>query len=253
MVWGSIVVLDVHGCQWLVLGLGAVIVGLSKTGLPGVGMLAILLVATVIPAKQSTGLILPMLIAGDVMGVAYYRHHASWKHLIRLAPWTVGGIVLGSVALGHLDDAHIRPLIGIIVLAMLALNLWRQRQPALAEALPDSHHFAAVVGLAAGFTTMVANAAGPIMVIYLLLMGLPKNVFLGTSAWYFMVFNAFKVPFSAALGLITPQSLMFNAVLLPGILVGGWLGIRFARHIPERVFNILVQVFAAAGAIRLLF
>lgn len=245
--------LDVHGCQWGLLALGAVVIGLSKTGLPGVGMLAILIVATVIPAKQSTGLILPMLIVGDIMGVAYYRHHAAWKPLIRLAPWTVGGILLGTAALGHLDDTHIRPLIGIIVLAMLALNLWRQRRPAFQDVLPESRRFAALVGLLAGFTTMVANAAGPIMVIYLLMMRLPKAVFLGTSAWYFLVFNVFKVPFSAGLGLITLDSLRFNALLLPAILFGGWLGIRFARRIPERTFNILVQIFAAAGAIKLLF
>ncbi len=245
--------LDVHGCQWVVLAVGALVIGLSKTGLPGVGMLAILLVATVIPAKQSTGLILPMLIVGDILGVAYYHHHASWKHLFRLAPWTMAGIVLGWMALGRLDDAHIRPLIGIIVLAMLALSIWRSLKPAFLEALPESRRFAAVVGLMAGFTTMVANAAGPVMVIYLLMMRLPKNVFLGTSAWFFLLFNVFKVPFSAHLGLITSASLEFNAMLAPFILVGGWLGIRFAKRIPEKAFAWLVQILAAAGAINLLF
>lgn len=245
--------LDLHGCQWVVLAIGAIVIGLSKTGLPGVGMLAILIVATVIPAKQSTGLILPMLIVGDIVGVAYYHHHASWKHLFRLAPWTMTGIALGSLALGHLDNAEIRPLIGIIVLALLILNVWRSLRPELMESLPESRRFAAVVGLLAGFTTMVANAAGPIMVIYLLMMRLPKNVFLGTSAWYFLFFNVFKVPFSACLGLITPVSLKFNAMLVPFILLGGWLGIRFARRIPETLFTWLVQILAAVGAINLLF
>jgi len=244
--------LDVHGCQWVVLAVGALVIGLSKTGLPGVGMLAILIVATVIPAKQSTGLILPMLIVGDILGVAYYHLHASWKHLFRLAPWTMLGIALGSVALGRMDNAQIRPMIGIIVLALLILNVWRARHPALLEALPESRRFAAIVGLLAGFTTMVANAAGPVMVIYLLMMRLPKNVFLGTSAWFFLFFNLFKVPFSAYLGLITPVSLGFNAVLVPFILLGGWLGIRFARRIPEKIFAWLVQILAAAGAINLL-
>ncbi len=244
---------DVQGCQWIVLAAGAIIIGLSKTGLPGVGMLAILLVAMVIPAKQSTGLILPMLIVGDFMGVAYYHHHATWKPLLRLAPWTISGIVLGTLALGRLDNAYIRPLIGIIVLGMLALNFWRARHPGLQDALPHSRTFAAVVGLLAGFTTMVANAAGPIMVIYLLLMGLPKQVFLGTSAWYFLTFNLIKIPFSAGLGLITWESLKFNAILTPFILAGGWMGIRFAQRIPEKAFSWLVQFFAAAGAINLLF
>jgi uncharacterized membrane protein YfcA len=244
---------DVQGCQWLVLALAALIIGVSKTGLPGIGILAIPMVAFVIPAKASTGLILPMLIAGDIVGVVYYRHHAAWKYLVRLAPWTVGGVVLGSLALGRLDNAQIRPLIGIIVLGMLVLNQWRQRHAGLQEALPGSLGFAAAIGLLAGFTTMVANAAGPIMLMYLLAMRLPKAVFLGTSAWYFLIVNLFKVPFSAHLGLITLESLRFNAMLLPFILAGGWIGIRFARHIPEKVFVWLVQLLAAVGAIKLMF
>lgn len=245
--------LDVHGCQWLVLAVAALVIGVSKTGLPGVAIVAIPMVAFVIPAKESTGLILPMLIAGDIVGVAYYRHHAAWKYLVRLAPWTVIGIVAGSLALGHLDNAQIRPLIGMIVLSMLALNQWWSRHPGLRDALPESLWFAAGIGLLAGFTTMVANAAGPIMVIYLLAMRLPKTVFLGTSAWYFLLVNVFKVPFSAHLGLISLESLRFNALLLPFILAGSWIGIRFARRVPEKVFVWLVQILAAVGAINLMF
>lgn len=245
--------LDVQGCQWLVLAAAALVIGVSKTGLPGMGILAIPMVAFVIPAKESTGLILPMLIAGDIVGVIYYRHHAAWKYLVRLAPWTVSGVVAGSLALGHLDNAQIRPLIGIIVLIMLVLNQWSRRHPGLQDALPGSLGFAAAIGLLAGFTTMVANAAGPIMVMYLLAMRLPKTVFLGTSAWYFLIVNVFKVPFSAHLDLITLDSLRFNALLLPFILAGGWIGIRFARRIPEKAFVWLVQLLAAIGAIKLMF
>ena len=245
--------LDVHGCQWLVLATAALIIGVSKTGLPGIGILAIPLVAFVISAKQSTGLILPMLIAGDIVGVVYYHHHAAWKYLVRLTPWTVSGVVAGSLALGRLDNTQIRPLIGVIVLGMLVLNQWRLRHAGLQEALPGSLWFAAGIGLLGGFTTMVANAAGPIMLMYLLAMRLPKNVFLGTGAWYFLIVNVFKVPFSAHLGLITLESLRFNALLLPCILAGSWSGIRFARRIPEKMFVWLVQLMAAVGAIKLMF
>ena len=235
------------------LGVAALIIGISKTGLPGMGILAIPLVAFVIPAKQSTGLILPMLIVGDIVGVIYYHHHAAWKYLVRLTPWTVSGVVAGSLALNRLDNVQIRPLIGIIVLGMLVLNQWRLRHAALQEALPGSLWFVAGIGLLGGFTTMVANAAGPIMLMYLLAMRLPKNVFLGTGAWYFLIVNVFKVPFSAYLGLITFDSLRFNALLVPCILAGGWIGIRFARRIPEKVFVWLIQILAAIGAIKLLF
>lgn len=238
--------------QWLILASAAISMGVSKTGIPGLSILAIMMVALVIPAKQSTGLILPMLIAGDICGVAYYRHHASWGHLVRLAPWAVVGVLIGAVALGRLSDAQIRPLIGGIVLVLVIGNLGLAQRPAWRESLSRSYALAAAIGILAGFTTMVANAAGPIMVIYLLAMGLPKTVFLGTSAWYFFLLNLFKVPFSAGLGLITWSSLTLNLLLLPGILLGAWLGVRFAKRMPEKTFANVAQVLAAVAAVRLL-
>ena len=169
--------------QWLILAAAAVIVGVSKTGLPGLGILAVTLVALVLPARQSTGTILPMLIAGDICAVGYYHLHASWRHILRLAPWAVAGVLLGTVALGRLGDAQIRPLIGGIVLTLVAGNVWLSQQPQLRDRISQFYVLAAAIGILAGFTTMVSNAAGPIMVIYFLAMGLPKNGFLGTSAW----------------------------------------------------------------------
>jgi uncharacterized membrane protein YfcA len=239
--------------QWAALAVAAVIVGMAKSGIPGLGILAVPIVASVIPAKTSTGFILPMLVAGDIIGVGYYRRHAEWKHLFRVFPWTVAGVVAGWVSMGFLSNAQIRPLIGSIVLTMLALNCWRQRYADLDNRIPHSWWFAAIIGLLAGFTTMVANAAGPIMIIYLLAMSLPPTTFIGTSAWYFLIINLFKVPFSAQLGLITLKSLAFNAMLLPGIVLGAWVGIRFARRIPRKAFEALVQVLAAIGAVQLFF
>lgn len=239
--------------QWVVMAAAAVIIGLAKCGLPGLGILAIPMVAAVIPAKTSTGFILPMLIAGDIIGVLYYRRHAEWPRLVRVFPWTALGVIAGWQSMGHLGDAQIRPIIGAIVLIMLALNLWRQRGADTGSRIPHHIAVAAAIGLLAGFTTMMANAAGPIMVIYLLAMGLPPAAFLGTSAWYFLIVNTFKVPFSAQLGLITPASLIFNTMLLPFIALGAWAGIRFAKRIPRAAFERLVQVFAAIGALKLLF
>lgn len=245
--------LELSLIQWSILALAAVIIGLSKCGLPGMGILAIPIVAAVIPAKISTGFILPMLIAGDVLGVFYYHRHAEWPRLFRLFPWAIIGVIIGWFSMDRLNDAQIRPIIGGIVLVMLVLNLWRQRFADPESTIPHHHGVAIVIGLLAGFTTMMANAAGPIMVIYLLAMRLPPNSFLGTSAWYFLLLNTFKVPFSAQLGLITVSSLTFNAMLLPFIGLGAWLGIRFASRIPRKLFEQLIQIFAAIGAIKLFF
>ena len=238
--------------QWGILAVAAVIIGLAKTGIPGLGILATVLMAVVLPAKQSTGMLLPMLVAGDICGVACYRLHASRGYLVRMAPWAVLGVLLGVAALGRMDDRQIRPLIGGIVLALVGCNLLLAYRPGWREGLTHSHVLAAAIGILGGFTTMVANAAGPIMVIYLLAMGLPKNAFLGTSAWFFFLINLFKVPFSAWLGLITWSSLSLNAILLPGVLLGALLGVRFARRIPEKVFANVAQVLAAAAALKLL-
>ena len=135
---------------------------------------------------------------------------------------------------------------------MLALNLWRNRKDEILE-VPSGKWFPAAMGLSAGITTMMANAAGPIMAIYLLAMRLPKNAFIGTGAWYFLLVNCFKVPFSATLGLITWESLRLNLMLAPLIILGSFLGIRLAHYLPEKIFAALIQILAAAGALRLLF
>lgn len=238
--------------QWSLMVAGAAIIGLAKSGLPGLGILAVPLFASVIPARESTGFILPMLIAGDIVGVALYRQHAQWRFLWHLFPWTLAGIVTGWWTLGWMSNDQIRPLIGGIVLVMLGLNVWRQNHPDFKDHVPSGWWFGALTGSLAGFTTMVANAAGPIMVIYLLAMRLPPAAFIGTSAWFFLLVNVAKVPFSAQLGLISPLSLASNAVLLPALGIGAALGVRFARRVPRRVFEWVVQALAALGAIKLL-
>jgi uncharacterized membrane protein YfcA len=237
---------------WLILGLSALLIGISKTGIPGTGIMAIPLVAMVFSAKASTGLILPMLIVGDIFAVSYYHRHAVWRHLIRLFPFAVAGILIGYGLMRIVTDRQLRPIIGAVVLIMLALGAWRNRKGNDVP-IPAGWWFPAGLGLLAGVTTMMANAAGPILVIYLLAMRLPKEAFIGTGAWYFFLLNCFKVPFSAHLGLITWTSLSFNLILAPVIVTGALLGVRLVRYLPEKTFTLVVQLLAAAGAIRLLF
>jgi uncharacterized membrane protein YfcA len=245
--------LHLTGVDWCIIGVAALIIGISKTGIPGLGILAIPLVAWAIPAKASTGVILPMLIVGDIFAMMYYKRHAVWSHLIRLIPWAMIGIYLGSRIMDRINDQQLRPIIGLIVLIMLAVNYCRTRGNKDQINIPTQWWFAAIMGLLAGVTTMMANAAGPIMAIYLLAMQLPKNEFLGTGAWYFLLMNCFKVPFSTNLGLINSGSLYLNLVNLPLIVVGALSGVRLVRYIPEKTFNMLIQFLAVAAAIKLLF
>jgi len=238
--------------QWILLCLGALITGLSKTGIAGAGVLSVALFANAIPARASTGALLPLLLCADVFGVAFFRKHASWPHLWKLFPWVVIGVVGGYLALDRISNAQVQCLIGSILLGMVSLHLWRQRQAeSAADALPHTRWFAAVTGMLAGFATMVANAAGPVMVLYFLALGLPKLIFIGTGAWFYMLVNAFKVPFSTRLGLITHESLLLDALLLIPMIPGALLGPVFLKHINQRAFETIALVLTVVAAVRL--
>lgn len=239
--------------HWTLAGFCSFLVGLTKTGIPGLGILIVPLFAEVLPARASTGALLPLLILGDVFAVLYYRRHAAWSHLVRLLPWAAVGIVIGWLLMGRIRDAQLKPLLGGIVLFLLALHLWRGRAKGGDAPVPSQWWVAAAIGLLAGVTTMLTNAAGAIMVIFLTAMRLPKEEFLGTGSWYFLILNLVKVPFSASLGLITASSLLLDAVLAGGVLIGCAVGILVARRVPQKAFAAVVLVLAAGSAVRMFF
>jgi uncharacterized protein len=239
--------------QWGLLALGAFGSGLSKTGITGLSVLTVAIFACALPARASTGALLPLLLCGDLFGVTIFRKHADWPLLWRLFPWVIVGVVAGYLAMGRINNAQMQRLLGIILLAMVAMHLWRQRQSdQLGTRLPKAWWFAALTGILAGFTTMVANAAGPVMVLYLLAVGLPKLAFVGTSAWFFMLVNVLKVPFSLRLGLITPESLWMDALLALPLIPGALLGPVILRHLNQRLFEQIALWLTVAAVIRLL-
>jgi uncharacterized membrane protein YfcA len=245
--------------QWALAALGAFGVGLSKTGIAGLGILVVALFALVMPPRASVGVVLPILISADFVAVGAFRRHADWAHLRRLFPWAAAGVVLGYFALGRLGDTQIEKMIGAIVLAMAVVQYVRRGRARRAAAdgaeepsIPHHLAFVAGMGLLAGFTTMVANAAGPVMILFLLAMGLPKMAFIGTSAWFFLALNLFKVPFSAQLGLINPAALGVSAALAPFAVAGALCGRAILRHIPQRLFEDLALFLTVIAGLRLL-
>jgi uncharacterized membrane protein YfcA len=238
--------------QWAVVGLCAAMQGVAKTGVPGVGILTVPLMAMAFGAEESVGLLLGILILADLFAITYHRKNAQWRHVLRLLPATVAGIVTGSVLLGLISGAQLKPLIGTIVLAMLALNYWRQRKGDAEVEVPRDWWFAGLMGFTAGVATMMANAAGPVMIIYLLAMQLPKVQFVGTSAWFFFLVNWIKVPFSSKLGMMTFETVKIDLMMLPAIALGAFLGIVLLHKIPQKKFGLVVQLLAAAAAVKLL-
>ena len=239
---------------WICAILGALMVGISKAGITGLGLLSIALFAHVFPSsKQASGLILPLLIFGDFVAVLSYRTHTQWRYLWKLLPWTAVGIVLGYFALGHISDRTTRNMIGVIIVSLCVLGFWR-RYLAVQSQESEAWHWAlaAALGIAAGFITLVANAAGPLMAIYLVAMRLPKLQFVGTVAVFFTVLNLFKVPFMVDLGLITAESFKFNLMLAPAVFLGALAGRWILIRINQRLFEDLVLALSAIAGILLI-
>jgi uncharacterized protein len=237
--------------EWIIVVAGAILIGVAKTGIPGINMVFVPILAIILPARESTGFLLPVLIFGDVFAVIYYKSHAQWRYLAKLIPFSLIGIGIGYFAMRALNDAQIKPLIGVIILAMLALQLFRTVKK-MDETIPKGIWIALIMGLLAGFTTMIANAAAPMMAIYLLAMRLPKEQYVGTGAWFYFIVNLVKVPLSASLGLITAKSLLTGTVLIPAIAIGAIIGIKVLSRIPQKAFRVIILVITGASAVRLL-
>ena len=238
--------------QWLLLVLGAAVAGFSKTGIPGSSILFVAIFPNLIPAKQATGVVLPLLIFADLFAFAVYRKNLEWRQVGRLLPGALAGVLLGWFALGRINDAQTGRVVGAIIAVMLALHVWRRRGVADEAAAHAPAWLGPVMGLFAGFTTMIANAAGPVMALYLLAMRLPKLAFLGTGAAFFLVINWVKVPFIAQLGLINAESLKLNLMLLPAVAVGALLGRPVVERVNQKIFENVVLGLTGLAVLKLL-
>lgn len=236
---------------WVLAAIAAVMVGIAKmSGVGGLGMLAVAIFAQLLPAKQATGIVLPMLFFGDIVAVLTYRQHAKWTHVWRLFPWTALGVIIGYLALDRVTERQARLLIGAIVLSLSLAQVVRRQMKG-----HETEHgawFAPTIGILAGFTTLVANAAGPLMAVYFLAMRLPKMDFVGTGAVFFLIMNGFKIPFMMNLGLVNADSLRVNLLLIPGVLAGNWIGWKLLSRINQRTFENIALALSFIAGLRLL-
>ena len=242
------------GFQLTILAVSALLVGVNKSGIPGLGMLPVILLAVAFDTNPgfATGIMLLMICAGDIFAVSYYRKNADWKIVIRLLPYTLIGLALGFVTLRFLDKPeHLRIMIGWIILLLAAVHLIRIAFFKHAD-VPSHWLFSAAVGLTAGFTTQVANAAGPVMALYLLSMKLPKDRYVGTCAWFFMIMNWTKLPVFCFEGRVTSAALLAVLPMLPLILLGAVLGVMFVKRAPQKFFEAVVEVIVIVSAVKLL-
>ncbi len=240
---------DLSAFQWILVMLCAVLVGMAKTGLSGAGLLIVPVFAAIFGGKPSVGLVLPMLVAADIFAVSYYHRHADWNYVIKLLPWAFAGIITGLLIGKHIPDEQFKKMISVIVCIGVVLMIWQDLKGKNLN-IPDYWWFAAMLGFTGGFATMVGNAAGPIMALYLLSMRLSKNSYIGTGAWFFFIVNVIKLPLNAFVWkTIDGQSLWFDMWLVPAIILGAFAGIWIVKIIPERFYRIFIIVSTMASAI----
>ncbi|HBT77378.1 MAG TPA: hypothetical protein DEB39_10760 [Planctomycetaceae bacterium] len=237
----------------LVIGLiAALCFGMSKTGVPGFGLFGVILMTHAFPGmeKQSTGAVLPLLVIADLLAVFYYIRDCDWSKIRTLALPVLVGLVLGGGVLHLVSNRQFCVLLAAIILAMIAID--RLRPLLQWEQLPKSRRFAWIMGILGGSATVVGNAAGPVMTVYIAAQGFPKEKFMGTFAVFFCLVNVAKLPVVSFLGMITPQTLLFDLCLLPGIVVGSLIGRRLFLLIPEKWFVPIIVVLNTLAALKML-
>ncbi len=231
---------------WLVLALCALLIGFSKTSIGGLALVAVVMASQVVATKDSTAVVLVMLLVGDLVATWTYRHDVDWRLIARLIVPVLVGIGLGSLFLNWVDGPTLKRTMGVILLVLLVIGLWPDK---LAAHRP-------IVGMGygglAGFTTMVANGGGPPMSLYLLARRYDKLRFLGTTAWFFFAVNLIKVPFSIGAGILRPDTALIALTMAPVVLVGTWIGRLTIRRINQKLFDRLVTVLVGVAAVYLL-
>ena len=233
------------------LAFSALTAGVAKSGIPGMAMFGAVFVPLVMPAKLSTGYVLPFLLFADIIAVVFWRKAVVLRYITAILPAMFAGIIAGFFLMDRIPEAVYGKVLGsIIIMLLIADAVCRYFKISIPG---NSRLFARSIGFLAGVMTMMANAAGPAMMLYLLAMKISKEQFMGTGAWIYFAINIFKVPFSIALGLMTPDSFTVNLMLLPFVILGSVLGVFLLRRISGPLFEKIMRGMVFIGGIKLFF
>ena len=242
---------EVSATAWVLALTAALVIGISKAGIKGIAIINVTLMALAFGARASTGLVVPLLVVADIFAVIYYNRHARWSYIARFLPWMILGILIGVGIGNDLDEQTFKIGMAVIILVSVGIMYWWDRRKS--KVVPTHWAFAWFIGTIAGITTMIGNLAGAFSNIYFLAMRLPKNEFIGTAAWLFLIINVFKLPFHIwSWGTITPESLLINLKLLPGIVLGIIVGIQMVKIIREGFYRKMILILTALGAFLIL-
>ena len=230
----------------------ALIIGMAKAGISGMGIAMIPIMALIFGAKESTGVILPMLIVADIMSVIYYRKNAVWRHVIRVLPWVAIGLVIAMITGNHINSKQFRVVMMSVVWIMLILMIVNDLRKKAESEIPDNKFFRFLIGIAGGFATMIGNAAGPVFTLYFLSLRLPKKEFIGTGAWLYLIVNTGKLPLQIlAWKNITTSTFLIDLIVVPFIALGIFTGIRIVKLLPENVYRYFVIITTLVSSVLL--
>lgn len=237
--------------QWMIITFTALLMGMAKTGLSGFSLFAVSLMAVSFGARASTGLLLPLLNMADVMAIVYYHRHTDWHFVWRLMPGSIVGIGLAVLAGNAINDTQFRMVIGVIILCCLVAMVWNEYRGGRTT-IKDHWSLASLTGFLCGFSSMIGNAAGPILAIYLLSLRLNKNTYIGVTAWFFALVNIVKFPMHVFFWhTITWKTLSIDAMMIPAIILGAFIGVVAVRLIPEKIYRLFIIVSSAIAAFKL--
>ncbi|WP_428911531.1 sulfite exporter TauE/SafE family protein [Niallia sp. Krafla_26] len=225
----------------------------KTTGLNVLGIFTVTMLSLFFPAKEAVGLLLPVLLMGDLLAVIYYRRTVVWKHLFSLVPWILLGVLAGYFVLSFSDNEQLKIMLGYLIIGLNLFQIIKDYFGSkMDHSLPSSIWFIGLMGILAGFATMIGNVAGTVMAIYLLAHRLPKNEFVGTGAWFYLFVNVIKVPFYIHLGMITANSFTINLMAIPAVALGAFVGIKVLPRIPQQMFKWIILALGTLGALRLI-
>lgn len=242
---------DISITAWALAFTAALVIGLSKAGIKGIAIVNVTLMALAFDAKASTGIVVPLLVVGDIFAVLYYNRHANWWYIARFLPWIIVGILIGVFVGNDLNEFIFKIAMAIIILLSVVMMYWWDRRKS--KNVPTHWAFAGLVGTIAGITTMIGNLGGAFSNIYFLAMRVPKNEFIGTAAWLFLIINLLKMPFHIFVWeTVTLETLLFDLKLIPGIIIGIFVGFRLVKLIREDFYRKMILVLTALGAVMIL-
>ncbi|WP_040756561.1 sulfite exporter TauE/SafE family protein [Winogradskyella psychrotolerans] len=238
--------------QWLAIGFAVFLLGISKSGIKGVSIIIVVILAFVFGEKASTGILLPMLICADILAVIYYNRHADWVVIKKLMPWMIVGVLVGVWVGNDIPEIVFKRLMAIIILVSVIIMFYLEKRKS--NNVPNNKLFSTGMGFLTGFATMIGNLAGPISNIYFLTMRFQKNEFIGTAAWLFFIINIIKLPFHIFIWeTVSIESLVLNSVLIPAVIIGFLLGAYIVKLISNVNYRRFILIATAIGGVIMLF